>query len=177
MKLNLGCGQNKLPGYVNVDREASMAPDLVMDLEAFPWPFEDDSVEKIMAKHVLEHVGGDPKVFIRIMQELYRVCRAGAEIEIWVPHPRHDNFLDDPTHVRPITPMTLSLFSKEQCEAWKRAGNSNSPLAIYANVDFRIKTWAVVVDERFRDHPNVKEMVQNWNNVAVEYQFVLEVLK
>lgn len=177
MKLNLGCGQNKLAGYVNVDREASMAPDRVMDLEVFPWPFEDDSVDEVVAKHVLEHVGADAKVFMRIMQELYRVCRPGAEVKIWVPHPRHDNFIDDPTHVRAITPMTLALFSREQCEAWKRAGASNSPLALYANVDFRTKSIGTVVDPRFRDHPNVDDMVQNWNNVAIEYQFVLEVVK
>src|SRR5687767_8310331 len=112
MKLNLGCGQNKLQGYVNTDREPAVKPDVLMDLEKFPWPFEDDSVDEVVAFHVLEHVGATSEMFVRIMQELYRVCRAGAEVRIAVPHPRHDNFFDDPTHVRAITPMTLELFSK-----------------------------------------------------------------
>jgi len=88
MKLNLGCGQNKLQGYVNTDREPAVKPDVLMDLEKFPWPFEDDSVDEVVAFHVLEHVGATSEMFVRIMQELYRVCRAGAEVRIAVPHPR-----------------------------------------------------------------------------------------
>jgi SAM-dependent methyltransferase len=177
VKLNLGCGQNRLAGYVNVDREASVAPDAVMDLERFPWPFETDSVEEVQAVHVLEHVGARPEVFIGIMQELYRVCRGGATIHIAVPHPRHDNFFDDPTHVRAITPMTLSLFSRENCAKWQAAGGSNSPLAVYADVDFRLTAWSETVDPRFKDHPNLEEMLRHWNNIATEYRMVLEVVK
>jgi SAM-dependent methyltransferase len=177
MKLNLGCGQNRMEGYLNTDREASVRPDLVMDLESFPWPFEDNSVEAVVANHVLEHVGARAEVFIRIMQELYRVCRPGAEIRIAVPHPRHDNFFDDPTHVRAVTPMTLALFSKENCLRWKEQGASNSPLALYAGVDFALRGWKVTVDDRYKEHPNLAEMLQHWNNVATEYRFVLEVIK
>ena len=47
------------------------------------------------------------------MKELYRICKNNSIIDIVVPHPRHDDFLSDPTHVRPITDMTLSLYDKE----------------------------------------------------------------
>ena len=177
MKLNLGCGQNRLEGYVNVDREAAVAPDLVMDLEKFPWPIEDSSVEEVVATHVLEHVGAQAPVFIGIMRELYRVCRPGARVRIAVPHPRHDNFFDDPTHVRAITPMTLSLFSKAANLKWKAQGGSNSPLALYAGVDFELLEWSETVDEKFKDHPNLADMLQHWNNVATEYRMVLQVVK
>lgn len=177
MKLNLGCGQQHMEGYVNVDREPSMRPDLVMDMEQFPWPFESDSVDEVVASHVLEHVGAEPPVFIGIMKELYRVCRAGARVRIAVPHPRHDNFFDDPTHVRAVTPMTLALFSKKQCAQWKAEGASNSPLAVYADVDFELRDLNVKVAEKYRGHPNLDEMVQHWNNVATEYRMVLEVIK
>jgi len=177
MKLNLGCGQNKQAGYVNADREPAVQPDVVMDLEKFPWPFEDDSVDEVLAFHVLEHVGATPELFIRIMQELYRVCRKGATVRIAVPHPRHDNFFDDPTHVRAITPMTLELFSRENCEKWKAAGASNSPLALYAGVDFALRAWNVKVVDKYKDHPNLEDMLENWNNVATEYRMVLEVIK
>jgi hypothetical protein len=177
VKLNLGCGQNRIAGYVNVDREAAVAPDLVMDLEKFPWPLEDDSVEEVIANHVLEHVGAQAQVFIGIMKELYRVCRPGALVRIAVPHPRHDNFFDDPTHVRAVTPMTLSLFSKAQNLSWKDRGGSNSPLALYAGVDFEMLEWSETVEEKFRDHPNLADMLQHWNNVATEYRMVLRVVK
>lgn len=177
MKLNIGCGQNKIAGYVNTDREPSVAPDVVMDLEKFPWPFDADSVEEIVANHVLEHVGATPQNFIGVMKEIYRVCRNGALIRIAVPHPRHNFFLDDPTHVRAITPHTLQLFSKSNCEEWKRVGASNSPLAFYADVDFELRQVQVIVDDKYKNEPNLKEMVERYNNVATEYQMVLEVIK
>ena len=177
VKLNIGCGQNRVEGYVNTDREPAAEPDVVMDLEEFPWPFEDNSVEEILANHVLEHVGATANVFIGVMQEIYRVCRPGAMVRINVPHPRHNNFIDDPTHVRAITPMTLSLFSKRNCEEWKKLGAANSPLAIYADVDFELRHVNVVVADKYKDAPDLKEMVERYNNIATDYQMVLEVIK
>src|SRR5690242_6188134 len=112
MKLNLGCGQNKVPGYLNVDKYAACEPDRVVDLEAFPWPFADGSAEEILLTHVLEHLGRDTDTFLGIMKELYRVLSPGGKVEIRVPHPRSEGFLGDPTHVRPISPTILTLFSK-----------------------------------------------------------------
>ena len=177
MKLNLGCGQHRMEGYVNADREPAVEPDVVMDLEEFPWPFEDNSVEQVNASHVLEHVGREANVFIGIMQELYRVCRGGATIHIAVPHPRHDNFLDDPTHVRAITPMTLHLFSRRNCLEWKRLGGANTPLALYAGVNFELREVKVTVADKYKDAPDLDELVERYNNVATEYRMVLEVIK
>lgn len=177
MKLNLGCGQNRMAGYVNADREPAVEPDVVMDLEEFPWPFDDDSVEKVNASHVLEHVGRESNVFIGIMQELYRVCRGGATIHIAVPHPRHDNFIDDPTHVRAITPMTLHLFSQRNCLEWKRLGGANTPLALYAGVNFELRDVQVTVADKYKDAPDIELLVERYNNVATEYRMILEVIK
>ena len=47
MKLNLGCGYNKYPGYVNVDHDANCSPDIVADLEG-RLPFDDSSVDEII---------------------------------------------------------------------------------------------------------------------------------
>jgi SAM-dependent methyltransferase len=177
VKLNLGCGQNRLEGYVNTDREPAVAPDVLMDLEEFPWPFDDDSVDVVVANHVLEHVGASADVFIGVMQELYRVCRGGAMVHIAVPHPRHNFFLDDPTHVRPITPQMLQLFSKRNCEQWKALGAANSPLALYAGVDFELREMQVVVADKYKNAPNLEEMVERYNNIATEYRMALQVIK
>jgi SAM-dependent methyltransferase len=177
VKLNLGCGQNRLDGFLNTDREPAVEPDVVMDLEDFPWPFDTDSVDEVVANHVLEHVGATPELFIGVMQELYRVCRGGAVVRIAVPHPRHDNFLDDPTHVRAVTPTTLALFSKKCCAEWKRTGMANSPLALYAGVDFDVREVNVVMEEKYRGRADAEELAEHWNNVAMEYRMVLEVIK
>ena len=84
LKLNLGSGQRPRPGYINVDKYGT--PDVTHDLEAFPWPWPDDSVSEIVLCHVLEHLGFDANVYFAIMKEMYRVCQANARIHISVPH-------------------------------------------------------------------------------------------
>lgn len=113
MRLNMGCGHRKADGYLNVDLSPACAPDQVVDLEVVPWPWPDDAPEEVVFFHCLEHLGRDPRVFLSLFQELYRVCRNDALIRIVVPHPRHDHFLNDPNHVRAITPNLLALFSRK----------------------------------------------------------------
>ncbi len=136
MKLNLGCGQNKQEGYVNVDKYGSFAPDVVWNLESFPWPFESNSVDEIVMHHSLEHMGESVEMFLGIMKELYRISAPGGKVFITVPHPRSDGFAGDPTHVRAINPAILSLFSKKKNREWKELGWPNTPLATYIDVDF-----------------------------------------
>jgi hypothetical protein len=136
LRLNLGCGAQRLPGYINVDKYGE--PDVQHDLECFPWPWADDSVGEVVMNHVLEHLGHDPQVYLGIMKELYRVCSHGATVHIVVPHHRHDFFHDDPTHVRAITPLGLSLFSQRLNRDWLARGGANTPLGLYLGIDFEL---------------------------------------
>jgi hypothetical protein len=124
LKFNMGCGRDRRQGYLNVDLSPVCQPDQVADLEATPWPWPDDCAEEVVFNHSLEHLGGDPKVFLAIMKELYRVCRHGASVKITVPHPRHDNFLGDPTHVRVISPQVMSLFEFPACRQHGEPGRA-----------------------------------------------------
>ena len=183
MRLNLGAGQNPRPGYVNVDKHGSA--DVVCDLERFPWPWKDSTVEEVVMSHVLEHLGQHPDVFIGIMKELYRVCRDGARIDIRVPHPRHDFFLADPTHVRTILPATLELFSRRRNREWAAQGVPNTPLALYHSVDFEIESSSFVLDEPYRSQlkagklsqEEASALIERYNNVASEIRLVLKVVK
>jgi len=140
MKLNLGCGAKILSGYVNVDKFDYYDVDKVHDLENFPYPFDDDAVDEILLWHVLEHIGQNPDVFNKIIKELYRICENNAVISIYVPHPRHDDFIADPTHVRPITTRGLRLYDKALNDKWVAQGLANSPLGLIHNVNFKIET-------------------------------------
>lgn len=188
LKLNLGCGGNKRDGYVNVDRWQGCSPDKTIDLEATPWmeeaklgermqrhhwvtAFDESTVDEVLLIHVLEHIGQSPATFLRFMKELYRVCCDGATVFIAVPHPRHDDFLGDPTHVRPVTPAMLSLFSKKNCDAWREQGAANSRLAHQLGVDFEI----IGVEEIMSPSEETSARYGNW--AVKEIRIMLKVNK
>lgn len=80
MRLNLGCGEKRLDGYVNVD--ACGEPDVRCDLASFPWPWPDGSVDEVLAEHFLEHVAD----YERTVLEVSRVLRPGGLFRFKVPH-------------------------------------------------------------------------------------------
>jgi SAM-dependent methyltransferase len=92
MKLNLGCSDAHLDGFVNVD--VCPPADVVADLTR-PWPWEDGSVEHIRAWDVIEHL---PQP-IHTMNELWRVLRPGGTVEIVVPTTEGRGAWQDPQHV------------------------------------------------------------------------------
>ena len=185
VKLNLGCGSKKIEGFINLDKYDSYKPDLIHDLEKFPYPFEDNSVREILLSHELEHIGQNPDIFNLIIKELYRICIHGAKIDIRVPHPRHDDFIADPTHVRPITVLGLSLYDKELNKKWEIEGAANTPMAIIHNVDFRIKKVTYVVDKKYQDllklgkitKEEIEDFSHKYNNVIREIKMIWEVVK
>ena len=63
MRLNLGCGFNKPEGFVQVDMFEECQPVVLHNLETFPYPFEDNSVDEILFNHSLEHIGQQSSVF------------------------------------------------------------------------------------------------------------------
>ncbi|WP_269624011.1 class I SAM-dependent methyltransferase [Prochlorococcus marinus] len=183
IKLNLGCGEKRFPGYLNVDKFGT--PDLKHDLESFPWPWEANSVSEIALIHVLEHLGKETEVYFGIFKEMYRVCKHGSKIQIIVPHFRHQFFYDDPTHVRVVTPLSLKLFSKKLNQKWVKEGKSNSTLGLYLNIDFELKKTLVKPSQDwFRLHPeqnvDLKLLQQEssiYNNLIEQYDMTLEVIK
>ncbi|MBX9347847.1 methyltransferase domain-containing protein [Chromobacterium vaccinii] len=185
LKLNLGCGHDKRTGFINVDSQAACQPDQVVDLERFPWPWADGSVDEIVMSHVLEHLGADTDTYLAIIKELYRVCAPDARVTITVPHPRSDNYLADPTHVRPITAMGLQMFNQELNRQSILEGGSSTPLGIYLNVDWALESSDVKILEPWASRFNGGQLtedditlaVQNFYNVIGDCTFVMRIRK
>jgi SAM-dependent methyltransferase len=85
MKLEIGGGtKQRGDGWTNIDLVPTA--DIVHDLNVTPWPLADDSVDAVYSSHCLEHLNG----YLPAFNELCRVCRVGAPIEIRVPAPGSD---------------------------------------------------------------------------------------
>ena len=86
MRLNLGCGDKILPGYVNVDVVASragMKPDVICDLHDLA-PFEDACADEILSVHVVEHFW---RWEIRdVLREWVRVLKPGGRMIVECPN-------------------------------------------------------------------------------------------
>lgn len=81
MKLNLGSGKNLKEGYINVDLFVEDA-EVQHDLNEYPYPFEDNSVDFILASHIVEHLK-EPMDFFK---EIQRILKNGGLAEIVCPH-------------------------------------------------------------------------------------------
>lgn len=180
MKINIGAGDTRYEGFVNVDYDARCKPEYVVNLEQEPLPFEDNTVEQVIAHHVLEHMGDG---YFHILQELYRVCKHGAIIDIRVPHCRHDYFLNDPTHRRPITPEGLQLFSRKYNDECVKQGAAASRLGYFYGVDFEVADVRNIPDDRYRaafegkPKEEVEQYISERNNIIQEVQIQLVVVK
>ena len=106
-------------------------------------------------------------------------------MDITVPHPRHDDFLADPTHVRPITVLGLSLYDKEKNRQWEKENSANSPLGLIHNVNFKIidvrydltKDYIKMVKEKKITQEKLFEMIERYNNIVKQIFIQLKVIK
>lgn len=125
-KLNVGCGRDIRPDFVNLDVVSLPGVDVVHDLTCKPWPFEDNRFTHIELINVLEHLPDT----IGILEELQRIARNGATIVIRVPFWNSPDMLADPTHKRSFSERTLNFFDPAFAECRDRP--------YYSSARFRI---------------------------------------
>lgn len=115
-RLNFGCGTDYREGWVNLDVARLPKVDVVHDINQFPYPFEDNEFDYILARHALEHVphhiaGYGKDGFILVMEEFHRILKPGGTLEAVSPYYEADSVWQDPTHTRPMHPEVFSYFS------------------------------------------------------------------
>jgi len=92
--LELGCGRNKHPHAVGIDRVALPGVDVVHDLNRYPYPFEDNTFDEVYAIHVIEHLDS----VLAVMAEIHRITRPNARVILITPHHSDAISWQDPTH-------------------------------------------------------------------------------
>ena len=103
--VDIGCGAKKLNGAFGLDRRKEPGVDVICDFE-HAVPLRTNSVDVVNMSHIMEHI----RDIIAFMEEVYRVCRPGAEVRVIVPYYTSRGAFRDPTHVRFITEDTFQYF-------------------------------------------------------------------
>ncbi len=55
-RINLGCGRTKLDGFINIDVNEALEPDMVHNFITEGLPFEDGEIYEVALSHVIEHI-------------------------------------------------------------------------------------------------------------------------
>ena len=82
IKLNLGCGKNKLDDYVNIDIDPSSAADIIIDIKQ-GLPLSAHCVDEILLFHSIEHI--EEKYHNFLLTEFHRVLKDEAYLYISYP--------------------------------------------------------------------------------------------
>jgi hypothetical protein len=131
MKLDLGCGRAKKPGFIGVDVTPDCDADIVHDLTVVPWPFADASVDEVWCAQFFEHLTGAQR--IAFMEELYRIMKPGAQATIITPYWTSGRAMQDPTHQWPPLLESSYLYFNRQ---WRET-NGLGHYGIHCDFDFR----------------------------------------
>lgn len=162
MKLDIGCGKNKKPGFLGVDAHAFDGVDIVLDVtereelmhEARPlspyswvkkWPWEDSSVDEVHCSHFLEHLTNLNNKWERVhfFNELHRILKPGKRengrpvggfATLIFPHWASQRYYGDPTHKEPFSEFGFFYLDKN----WRA---NNAP-----HTDVADRPWSYTCD-------------------------------
>ncbi|MCG3203800.1 MAG: hypothetical protein KCHDKBKB_00472 [Elusimicrobia bacterium] len=104
--LDLGCGARKTEGAIGLDQIPLPGVDVVHNLDVYPYPLESHQFDRIVIRHVAEHV----EDVVKLMEEVHRLGKSGATIEIHVPHYTSANAYIDPTHKHHFSLLAFDFF-------------------------------------------------------------------
>lgn len=172
IRLDLACGQSPRDGYTGVD--IWPGAEIVHDLDEYPWPWDDRSVDAVHCSHYVEHIGYDRgRDLTAFMDEVWRICRPDATVEIRHPHLQNERAFQDPYHRRYIPAVTWCYYNTE----WRKA-NSLDHYPIHANFEIITVSYeGIDPDTSLRaQEVQIDRLKRNWHEAA-DTVVILKALK
>lgn len=155
IKLNLGCGFKKLPGYTNIDLDPNCNPDVCCDVGSLV--YVENTIDSILASDILEHFKRCETK--KVLENWYKVLRPSGQLIIKTPN--LESIIDAyKTGQIPAEEMERKIY-----------GNQDSPLNCHyagftpeylknllASVGFKVYKISVHLDDA------------DWSNMAIRCQ-------
>jgi len=108
--IDIGCGEGKQEHFFGIDYTKYKGVDLVWNVEKTPWPLPSESFHMALASHLVEHIDPHGGVFLRFMDEVWRILKYGGEFMIATPYAGSHGYWQDPTHCNPCNETTWTYF-------------------------------------------------------------------
>ena len=138
--LDVGCGRAKAPDAIGLDLNPDTLADVLADVNQRAWPFADDTFDRVLCRHIVEHVVD----MMAFLEEVHRVSKPGAMVEIVTPHFSNRYSFTDPTHVRHLAWRSFDYFTGESTAPvptfWERAMQLRHPIpSFYTQTRFCLR--------------------------------------
>lgn len=166
IKIDLGCGPHRQPGFFGVDMEEHPNVDLVHDLEVFPWPIKENWATLIVSGHLVEHITPHKGTFIKFMNEAWRTLKYDGQFFISTPYAGSRGYFGDPTHINPCNKDTWAYFDPMHKLVYD----------IYRPLPWKIEKMTVQVDGNM-EVLLVKRRIDKSYHVKPEYMKNIKVVK
>lgn len=129
MKLNLGSSRDLLEGFLNVDCRELDGVDFVCDLNQYPWPWSDNSIDEIFIAHTLEHL----KDGVCAMKEMHRILKPEGKIKVIVPS-GNGYMAHFPGH--------YGLYSRIWFDCFQNSVDNQEQLdGLFTNIKIQLRLW------------------------------------
>lgn len=118
VKIDIGCGDAKQPGFIGMDIRKTKNADLVWDCENVPYPIPSECANVVLVSHLVEHL--KPWLLMSriegtkekrgIFDEWWRLLKVGGQLWIATPYAGSFGFWQDPTHTKGWNEATATYF-------------------------------------------------------------------
>ena len=133
-ELNLGCGKDARPNMVNVDVTDYEGVNQVVDLNNFPWPWADGSIDGVHAYHIIEHFPDQDKFIF----ECLRILKKGGFLRLRLPHSSCVSSVGCWGHYRTYSYDAANDYLTRDFYLYKRA--------IFKTVEQKLLWWSETID-------------------------------
>lgn len=179
IKLNIGCGREMMPGWINLDIVKAPWVDVVHDLDITPYPFKDNSVDVIVANDIIEHLHYPEKM----IREFHRIAKPGAKIYISTSHFASPVAWRDITHRSTYSYFTFCTYENKL--RWSglnslEVHNNNVRFNVAAKIKFGTFWKLFGMEILFNLHPKIAEIYESYFCYLIiprKLDYVLTVVK